>query len=306
MTKEKLTSLNEDQLKLLDQKYEEWVAIGLSTEPANREAAQEASKLAYRIAGLAEPTEFVWADNPLQAIHIQSKLSGGDIREWSNNCCWGQHDYWLSFYDTFDSLGIEGAEKIRGLVGVARNAGWWWPLEKTVVFSDRPFKLLRDNDNRLHCEDGPALSYRGDFHVYVWHGTRVPASMIEEDWDIERILSESNAEVRRCAIEKMGWAKFCDHPSMKKVAECDDPGNPPHSLSLWELPEELDDMFLIPDEFGGARGKILLCTNGTPEHDGTFHRFGLIVSPHHTDPVEAVAELYDMPVQAYRDLQVRT
>lgn len=297
---EKLTSLTEDQLKILDQKREEWIRIGLCTDPADRPAAEAGARLAYTTAGLPEPVNFVWADNPIEAIRIQAKLTGTDPKNWSSsNYCWGQHDYWLSFYDTFDALGIEDAQITRGLVAVARSAGWWWPLERTVVFSERPYRLLRDNDNRLHCEDGPAMSYHGGFDLYLWHGTNVPADLIEEGWDAQRILSERNAEVRRCAIEKIGWDTFIENSNMVKVAEAPDPGNAPHTLSLWDVPEELGDMFAEP-------ARVLLCTNGTPERDGTLHRFGLIVAAHHTDPVAAAAELYDMPTEAYRNLQIRT
>jgi hypothetical protein len=49
----------------------------------------------------------------------------------------------------------------------------------------------------------------------------------------------------------------------------------------------------------------LACTTQSVERDGTRRRYGLVVPAHHTDPIAAAAELYDMPAAAYRDLEVR-
>jgi hypothetical protein len=141
--------------------------------------------------------------------------------------------------------------------------------------------------------------YRDGFSVYAWHGTRVPADLIEQGWDTSRILEESNAEIRRCAIEKMGWPTFIQQSGMKRAgAPVPDPGNYPYELSLYDLPDEAGDLF-------EEHARVLVCTNGSEERDGTRHQFGLIVPGNHTDPVEAAAELYDIPKAAYAQLQVR-
>ena len=45
---------------------DEWLAIGLSTEPADRVAAEAAADMAYRIAGLEPPKLKIWLRSPLE------------------------------------------------------------------------------------------------------------------------------------------------------------------------------------------------------------------------------------------------
>jgi hypothetical protein len=202
---------------------------------------------------------------------------------------YGQHDAgWLSFYAYFTRIaGIQGPERLAGLHTLARTSGWWWPFRGAVILTDRPEQLHRDQLGRLHCETGPAIRYRDGWGFHAWHGTRVPADLIEGDgWDAERILRESNQEIRRCAIERVGWPQFVDQAGLKPVGDIvPDPGNPGGELALYELPEQLFDEAV----------RLLLVRNGTEERDGTWRRFGLTVPADLDDPVAAAAWGYDDP-----------
>ncbi|WP_194787202.1 DUF6745 domain-containing protein [Mycobacteroides abscessus] len=230
------------------------------------------------------------------------------LRDQLGDQLWGQlgfgmsawwESYWIALYTKALQLGgIPESERLNTLASACRETGWWWPREGVAILTDRPSVLKRDVQNRLHCEDGPALLYRDGYSLYAWHGTRVPADLIETGWDTKRILKETNTEIRRCAIERMGWDKFIAKSDMPLVASVPDPGNHPHTLDLYDLPKGLEDMFEEP-------ARIMLCTNGSPERDSTRHRFGLVVRAVHDDPVDAAAELYDIPTAAYRQLEHR-
>ena len=148
---------------------------------------------------------------------------------------------------------------------------------------------------RLHADAGPALTWADGYAQHWWHGTAVPEDFWT--WDLSRVLAERNAEVRRCGIERHGWDAVTDRLTL--VDEADDPGNPGQRLELYDLGADLADLYPEP-------ARILLCTNGTVERDGTRRRFGLPVPAAHTDPVAAAADLYGWPVEAYRRLEVRT
>jgi hypothetical protein len=218
------------------------------------------------------------------------------VGKWSSGCCWGNHDYWLSFYDTFDALGITGAEAIRGLVGVSKNAGWWWPLKGAVILTERPTALTLDNQGRLHAENGAALTYPGGFNLYMWHGTRVPADLIETGWSVEQIMAEPNTEVRRCAIEKMGWDQFISASGFTLADECDDPGNPGQVLRLYDIPRNLLDFPV----------RVLVCTNATVERGGTRHTFGLTVPTDCGTAMQAAAWSFGLAEKEYRALERAT
>ena len=78
---------------------------------------------------------------------------------------------------------------------------------------DRPALIQREQmaqrgwgSHRLHCADGPAIAWRDGYALYFWHGVRVPQDVIEQPELItaQRILGETNAEIRRVMLERMG------------------------------------------------------------------------------------------------------
>jgi hypothetical protein len=307
-----LTHLTPEQEEGLAVVRDEWIAIGLLTEPADKPEAEAGVAEAYIAADLKPPTQVIWTASPLAGAIEAHKLSVDNpnlddsevpksaIMDQVYRACYGQHHAgWLAFYDYFTRYtDVTGGERLSGAIRVAKAAGWWWPLETAVVISDRPAELHRDGQSRLHAENGPAIRYRDGFSVYSWHGTRVPADLIESNWSVQQIMEESNAEIRRCAIEKLGWDVFVEASGLEKVASAPDPGNDPFTLDLYDLPQGLRGMY-------AESARILLAVNGTVERDGSRRRYGLPVPAHHTDPVAAAAELYGWTVDEYRQLEVR-
>jgi hypothetical protein len=91
---------------------------------------------------------------------------------------------------------------------VARSAGRWWPMDDVVILTERPTALHRDDQARPHCADGPAIRYPDGWSVYAWHGIWVPADLIEgAGWSVERMKSERNSVLRRCAGERHAAAR---------------------------------------------------------------------------------------------------
>jgi hypothetical protein len=229
---------------------------------------------------------------------------GAQVREglgsWYLGRLSGQH--WAGYYSFFDAMfrvGVEGLlPLLSGQCEVAKNAGWWWAFRDFTVVTDRPAELHRDQQGRLHSATGPAIRYRDGWGFHVWHGRRVPAWVVENP-TIQQISREPNAEVRRCAIESMGWERFTGqilHKAAGRPAVAPDPGNPGQDLFLYDVPAEL----------WGSRIKVLLCTNGSAERDGTRRRYGLTVPAHIEDPVEAAAWTAGLTKDEYARMQRRT
>ena len=206
--------------------------------------------------------------------------------------------YWLAYYTcALPFADLEASPRLDALATVCEEAGWWWPMHGAVVLTDRPTTINRDKEGRLHSGDGPTLAYADGYELYSWHGTRVPADLIG-GWTIPQIVAERNTEVRRCAVERMGWDVFLAEADATLVAEADDPGNSPHTLRLYDLPDYLDDAFSEP-------ARIVLCTNGSAERDGTRHRYGITVRKRFNDPVAAMADTYGVATEVYRQLETR-
>ncbi|GAA1995939.1 DUF6745 domain-containing protein [Catenulispora subtropica] len=184
---------------------------------------------------------------------------------------------------------------VDGIARVARSAGWWWPFEDVAVVCERPSVRALDREGRLHAEDGPALAYPdGGFSAYFWHGRVVPRWAVLEP-TVARIATEPNVEVRRCAIESMGWARFTEEAELTLLDECPDPGNPGQWLSLHS----------VPGKVWGTPAHVLVCTNGSVDLDGGRHTFGLLVPVTVGTALGAAAWGYGLTADEYAQLQRR-
>lgn len=205
----KIKSLTPDQEARFGEYVEKCIAIGANTDPVNFEQAKSAMCKTYRLAGLKEPTQFHVVDSPMAAIDLIQSIDPSKSRnEIFNEMGYGSMDIsWLSLYKFFiEVVGLD-LKKITGLLELANHTGWYNAYEDIVVFQHRPEYIKFDEDNRLHCETGPAIRYRDGYSVYAWHGVRVPAEWIEnkESLTAEVALTWENVEQRRCAAEILGW-----------------------------------------------------------------------------------------------------
>jgi hypothetical protein len=111
------------------------------------------------------------------------------------------------------------------------------------------------------------------------------------DPSADRIAREANVEVRRCAIEHIGWGAYIDQAGLRLVATAPDPGNPGCELRLYDM---------------RAETRVLLAVNGSAERDGHRRRYGLTVPGFLTDPIAAAGWTYGLSAEQYSLLARRT
>lgn len=172
---------------------------------------------------------------------------------------------------------------------------WWWPTRDFVMVCDRPVELHVETaagSHRLHNSSGPAIRWADGWALYFWHGTQVPAELIETEWGPEQILAEPNPEIRRCAIERLGWDRFASAAELTEVDRAVDPGNPGQLLRLYEVPGRL---LRHP-------ARVLVCTNATRERDGTRRSFGLTVPSDCPTALAGAAWTFDIAETEYVSL----
>jgi hypothetical protein len=220
-------------------------------------------------------------------------------RQWSRT-----YEYqcfsWIAHYDALRrAAGVVFEPRQNGLLDLwaaaARSCRWWRPHEDVCVVSERPLALHTevwgsDGEVRPHHADGPSVRYVDGWDFHAWHGTPVPTWVID-DPTVERIAREPNVEVRRCAIERIGWAPYIELAGLRLVATAPDPGNPGSELRLYDLRKET---------------KVLLAVNGSAERDGHRRRYGLTVPGFMNDPVEAAGWTYGLSADQYSLLLRRT
>ncbi|MCS7478065.1 DUF6745 domain-containing protein [Umezawaea endophytica] len=221
---------------------------------------------------------------------------------------YGQHEAaWVAHYDVHRRVGVSlfGADDLVQLelwATIARSCGWWWPREGVCVVAERPAEVHVEpvagsayGESRLHRDDGPAVVFRDGWSLHAWHGTAVPSWVVESP-TVDLIAAEPNVEVRRCAIEHLGWAEFIERAGLTLVSRSPDPGNPDAELRLYDLPYQR----------WGSRARLLLAVNGSVERDGTRRRYGLRVPPWFDDPIDAAGWSYGLTGPQYAQLQRRT
>src|SRR5688572_17666636 len=63
-----MNTLSRKQLNKLNEYRDRWIAVGLSTDPADRERARRGVISAYAAAGLEPPKYFVWLRSPREGV----------------------------------------------------------------------------------------------------------------------------------------------------------------------------------------------------------------------------------------------
>ncbi|WP_233225627.1 DUF6745 domain-containing protein [Amycolatopsis sp. CA-126428] len=293
-----------------------------STYSADRPAAEDAITRLYALLG-EPPPSFVWALSPNAAVppsvsvepveaRLATRVSAlrrrwGDVSPEARQLVkepagliraaiprsLGLH--WYGQQDTYWVTPGSGDPELELWATLVRSCGWWWPRDGVCVIAERPLVLRLDDEGRLHSATGPAVVYPDGWGVHAWHGTRVPSWVIE-DPTAERINREFNVEVRRCAVEHLGWAAYIEQAGLRILSRAPDPGNPGCELRLYDLP---------PQKWH-APSRLLMAVNGSVERDGTRRRYGLRVPAEFDHPLDAAGWSYGLTGAQYARLQRRT
>jgi hypothetical protein len=134
--------------------------------------------------------------------------------------------------------------------------------------------------------------------VYSWHGTQVPADLIETGWTVERIMSEPNTEIRRCACEIMGWDRILESLDAEPIDVCPDPAKPENNYELYRLPDKVNPY--------GQQVNLLLMTNGSPDRSGAVRRYGETVPASIKSALSAASWQFGVDPKVYASAARRT
>jgi hypothetical protein len=227
---------------------------------------------------------------------LRGQLHGQPV-EYKYTYWWGQQDaFWIAFYVFCGYIGVKysakEAEHLSWHKEIAESMMWWWPYENLVICCERPNVVQFDRRGRLHCSDGPAVSFRDGWAVYAWHGVRVPDWIILHPEKIESgsIQQEQNAEIRRVLIERYGDSRYLAESRAKVISsDIDTKGN------LREL--------LVLEWADGREMRMLKVINSTPEPDGHNKVYYLGVPSDIRTVAEGVAWTFGLTPKEYQVIQ---
>jgi hypothetical protein len=177
---------------------------------------------------------------------------------------------WFAFVEFADRIGVKYNAELfkqwKEWIALARSVHGFWAFDGICFITDRPTKIAVDDQNRLHCEDGPALEYADGYCLYSWHGVRVDwdkAHILEkpETINIKEIEKETNAEVRRVMTTRYGQERYLIDSNAKAI-HCDDWG------TLYKKDQGTDEPLVM-----------VKVVNSTAEPDGTFKDYFIRVPP---------------------------
>jgi internalin A len=118
------------------------------------------------------------------------------------------------------TLDQKAQELIRCKQQLFEDCGWIFPFENICLVCDRPLHIRFDSANELHAEGEPAIAFADGYSLYFHHGVKLPEKYgkVHPDlWQAEWLLSESNAELRRVLIERIGYDRICQQLQAVKL-----------------------------------------------------------------------------------------
>ena len=144
----------------------------------------------------------------------------------------------------------------------ARDAGLWlyWVTADEVVCCASP--SIHVKDDRLHCDDGPAVSWPDSPNAF-WYlkGVQVTEDIVRRRFGWRDIDAQSNAEVRRIMLELYGEDRYVL-----------DSGIAPVHTDEWGT--------LYRKEMAGDEPIVMVkVVNCTPEPNGTYADYWIRCDP---------------------------
>ena len=200
------------------------------------------------------------------------------------------------------AAGAAVAAPVDALLRTAGSVGWWWAFGRVAVLTPPPSELHTDARGVPHRADGPAIRFADGLAHHLWHGHLVPDDLVVPGWSAADIVEASDEELqrraarwlgadshtarlpagyvvpdlRRCALERLGWARFAAEAALAPVAgPVADPDDPEATLTLYDVPRAVF----------GRPARVVIRTGGTG--DGA----GLPVPADAADPATAAAWL---------------
>ena len=290
----KVTTLTAEQWAWVRSERDRIISEARANGPADRERVERGVVECYALLGHKAP-RVIWLDGPHAVVGVVGAAQLGDQlggQLWGQ--LWGQLDFdawwtnWAHHWLTVDRLvpaPVQDDLRHRVLSWIdMHSAGLVAPFKKVCFLSEKHTALTVDAQGRLHSSsESPAWEWADGTRIYAHHGRPVDRWVLNPT--VEQIAAEPNIEVRRCAIERMGWAEYIAAAGWRPIAS-----------------DRFGDLFEVADDPGQ---QVVLVTNGTPERDGTVRRYGLLCVGHNT-PLEAVAASYGVPPAAYAAIERRT
>jgi hypothetical protein len=240
MSKEKITSLTDDQKAQMPKYVEKWIGIGLDTSRLDFDNTKKIVDDFREIINMGEAPLMI-VDNPIEAwvvCHlVEQGISSENLHSEMVSVFNGNPKKYnipraslpyqtgsffasvFSFYDyMFECVGVEIDKdlwiKYKKWEETSK-IGMIYPLDNITIVCQKPLEVHM-KDGVIHREGGPAIRYSGlgDFNIFALNGVNVPEYLAvtpAEEIDINLYNREVNADVKAEFVRKVGIERFLNH-----------------------------------------------------------------------------------------------
>ena len=193
-----IEKITKEQKAKIPEYLDQYLKIGLSTDPCNKAKAEKAVADSYKYQKKEVP-RFVWMDSPEKGAILAAMLAKGnrdvtmeEIKQQVSKASYGSFEaYWVSTYAFIaEQLPVNKDELIDIAKEIVMNCGVYWTFEDVVILTEKPVAIHFDKDKKLHSSDGLALEYRDGSGVFAINGKRY-ASLL--DMTINTEMAVNNA-----------------------------------------------------------------------------------------------------------------
>lgn len=213
-TKPMITELTPEQEEKLAVYRDKHLAMFFNHTEIDLKPATEFINWVYEFAKLDKPKDIYIVKSPMAAQKLANELCetedvyyefGSYVNAWDLG--------WLSYYNYVNEvLDIDLGEDFQKYYAITKLHIYdSIQFDLACILVELPKEIHRRVD-RMHNEEGPAVTFADGYSQYYWEGVAVPEKLIMDSENItkEDILKQDNAEVRRAFREKLGGVRYYD------------------------------------------------------------------------------------------------
>ena len=164
------------------------------------------------------------------AVYDALKSNNLEWNYWLGGQFWVGYWYWYGVATCdflFNECGLELSkdimERAEANRKISESVNYIWPNRDFVMVCARPTKILRDDQGRLHSENGMAIQYPDGWGLYLLHGVQFPEELYRKvtsgTMPFEEILAIEDIDQRTQAMKFGDPKKFLEHVKAKKLDE---------------------------------------------------------------------------------------
>lgn len=227
---DKLTPEQEAMIPVIKQKYLDFVfhrKVSFWTPEQQAKKTEDVNWL-YGLANLPAPKYGVkFVKSPLEAQRMANLMmefgeEGWEDKKWPKGktpqffsfAYYGNYSdlCWVAHFDFFTQIGvINHADFNRYRDFLIEDGGIYDMLQfdTVCIVIEAPVEINR-KDILPHGESRPAIAFEDGYSLYFWNGVNVPEQLIMRPETLTKkdLMNVTNAEQRRCYMEKLGAKTF--------------------------------------------------------------------------------------------------